>query len=31
MLAPPQGDAADDDKTEGYRRLVEEVLPSLRR
>ena len=31
MLAPPQGDAADDDKTEGYRRLIEEVLPQLRR
>jgi 5,10-methylenetetrahydromethanopterin reductase len=30
MLAPPQGDADEDDKTQGYRRLVEEVLPSLR-
>ena len=30
MLAPPQGDAAQADKTQGYRRLVEEVLPNLR-
>ena len=30
MLAPPQGDAAEDDKTQGYRRLVDEVLPYVR-
>jgi len=30
MLAPPQGDADHDDKAQGYRRLVEEVLPNLR-
>ena len=31
MLAPPQGDAAHADKTQGYRRLVDEVLPNLPR
>jgi 5,10-methylenetetrahydromethanopterin reductase len=30
MLAPPQGDSAQEDQTHGYRRLVEEVLPQLR-
>jgi 5,10-methylenetetrahydromethanopterin reductase len=27
MLAPPQGDAGDDDIRDGYRRLVDDVLP----
>jgi 5,10-methylenetetrahydromethanopterin reductase len=30
MLAPPQGDAAHADQTEGYRRLVDEVVPHVR-
>jgi 5,10-methylenetetrahydromethanopterin reductase len=29
MLAPPQGDADSDDIRDGYRRLVDEVLPAL--
>ena len=28
MLAPPQGDASDDDIRDGYRMLVDEVLPA---
>jgi 5,10-methylenetetrahydromethanopterin reductase len=30
MLAPPQGDAAQEDQAQGYRRLVDDVLPNLR-
>jgi 5,10-methylenetetrahydromethanopterin reductase len=30
MLAPPQGDASADDIRDGYRRLVDEVLPGVR-
>jgi 5,10-methylenetetrahydromethanopterin reductase len=30
MLAPPQGDASDDDIRDGYRMLVDEVLPAVR-
>jgi 5,10-methylenetetrahydromethanopterin reductase len=31
MLAPPQGDADDDDIRDGYRLLVDDVLPAVRR
>ena len=30
MLAPPQGDAGEDDIRDGYRLLVDEVLPGVR-
>ena len=30
MLAPPQGDAGDDDIRDGYRRVVDDVLPAVR-
>jgi 5,10-methylenetetrahydromethanopterin reductase len=30
MLAPPQGDASDDDIRDGYRMLVDEVFPLVR-
>jgi 5,10-methylenetetrahydromethanopterin reductase len=30
MLAPPQGDASAEDIRDGYRRLVDEVLPGVR-
>jgi 5,10-methylenetetrahydromethanopterin reductase len=30
MLAAPQGDASADDQREGYRRLVDEVIPGVR-
>ncbi len=30
MLAPPQGDASDDDIRDGYRLLVDAVLPAVR-
>jgi 5,10-methylenetetrahydromethanopterin reductase len=30
MLAPPQGDASEDDRRDGYRRVVDEVIPGVR-
>jgi 5,10-methylenetetrahydromethanopterin reductase len=30
MLAPPQGDASDDDIRDGYRMLVDQVFPAVR-
>jgi 5,10-methylenetetrahydromethanopterin reductase len=30
MLAPPQGDATEEDRRDGYRRLVDEVMCGVR-